>query len=332
MLYRVLQFRYRQPPRADPLDSLKNSKLAVPILLAITWGAGIGGFGTPLGGAANLVAINYLEGMSGHEFMYIDWVVRFLPFLVVILVLNLLFLFSLKLPVDRIEGSKDYFTEMYKTLGRMKASEWISLFLFLAATLLSFLRPLYAELLPGMKPAYVFLTLSLLTFLIEDDAGKPLMTWDKAEKAVMWGMLFLFAGGLALGKLVTGTNAAAKIAQMIAEGNLAGGLGTIFIFVLFACGLSEISSNTAAAAIAVPVVASITTALGLDPIPYLLVVIVAFNCAYILPISIRAIPIGYGLEPNALLREGSKLAMLSVLAITEVGYLLMKFWPLFSSL
>ena len=162
--------------------------------------------------------------------------------------------------------------------------------------------------------------------------SKSLMTWDKAEKGIMWGMFFLFAGGLALGKLVTGTNAAAKIAQLIAEGNLTGSLGTIFIFVLIACGLAEISSNTAAAAIAVPVVASITTALHLDPIPYLLVVIVAFNCAYVLPISIRAVPIGYGLEPNALLREGSKIAMLSVLTITTVGYLLMQFWPLFSVL
>ena len=31
-------------------ENIKNSKLAVPILLAIVWGAGIGGFGSPLGG------------------------------------------------------------------------------------------------------------------------------------------------------------------------------------------------------------------------------------------------------------------------------------------
>lgn len=55
--------------------NIQGSKLAVPILLAIVWGAGIGGFGSPLGGAANLVAISYLEKLTGQEFMYIDWVV-----------------------------------------------------------------------------------------------------------------------------------------------------------------------------------------------------------------------------------------------------------------
>lgn len=313
-------------------DDIKSSKIAVPILLAIVWGAGIGGFGTPLGGAANLVAINYLEGISGREFMYIDWVVRFLPFLLVIMALNLAFLCALKLPVEHIKGTKSYFTQMYKELGALKQSEKISLGLFLAATSLAFARPLYAELLPGMKPAYVFFTLSLLTFVLPDENGKALMEWEQAERSIMWGMLFLFAGGLALGKLVTETGATTTIAKLISEGNLTGGLGTIFVFTLFACGLSEISSNTAAAAITVPVVVSITTQLGLDPVPYLLISIVAFNCAYILPVSIRAIPVGYGLESNALLFKGSGLAVLSSVAITLVGYALMKFWPLFSKL
>ena len=54
-------------------ENIKNSKLAVPILLAIVWGAGIGGFGSPLGGAANLVAISYLEKLTGQEFMSVSY-------------------------------------------------------------------------------------------------------------------------------------------------------------------------------------------------------------------------------------------------------------------
>ena len=311
--------------------NIKASKTAVPILLAIVWGAGIGGFGTPLGGAANLVAISYLENISGEEFMYVDWVIRFLPFLLIISALNIFFLCSIKLPSSHIEGTESYFKKAYDDLGTIKRSELISLLLFAAATILSFARPAFADMLPGMKPAYIFLTLSLLTFVITDD-GIPLMTWEQAESGVMWGMLFLFAGGLALGQLVTGTGAAAKIAQIIAEGNLTGGFGTIMIFTLFACGLSEISSNTAAAAISVPVVHSITMALGLNPIPYLFVTIVAFNSAYILPVSIRAIPVGYGLKPSALFHNGFKLALFSILTISIAGYFFIEYWPLFSAL
>ena len=153
-------------------ENIKNSKLAVPILLAIVWGAGIGGFGSPLGGAANLVAISYLEKLTGQEFMYIDWVVRFLPLLVLVLLLNLFFLFHLPVPVKRLAGTSEYFKEMYAQLGTIRLGEKISLVLFVAATLLAFIRPLYAGWLPALKPAYVFLIIGLTAFTFEDEDGK----------------------------------------------------------------------------------------------------------------------------------------------------------------
>lgn len=298
-------------------ENIKNSKLAVPILLAIVWGAGIGGFGSPLGGAANLVAISYLEKLTGQEFMYIDWVVRFLPLLVLVLLLNLFFLFHLPVPVKRLAGTSEYFKEMYAQLGTIRLGEKISLVLFVAATLLAFIRPLYAG--------------WLLAFTFEDEDGKALLTWEFAEKGVMWGMLFLFAGGLALGSLVTETGAALKMAEAITLLPLTGGLETVFAFTLFSTVLTEISSNTAAAAIAVPVVQSIAQALGLNPIPYLFVAIVAFNSAYVLPVSIRAIPVSYGLDPAELFKNGLLLSLCSVLLITVVGYLFIRYWPLFST-
>lgn len=40
---------------------ISTSQTAIPILLAIGWGSGIGGFGSPIGSSANLVAVSYLE-------------------------------------------------------------------------------------------------------------------------------------------------------------------------------------------------------------------------------------------------------------------------------
>ena len=137
--------------------------------------------------------------------------------------------------------------------------------------------------------------------------------------------------GLALGSLVTETGAALKMAEAITLLPLTGGLETVFAFTLFSTVLTEISSNTAAAAIAVPVVQSIAQALGLNPIPYLFVAIVAFNSAYVLPVSIRAIPVSYGLDPAELFKNGLLLSLCSVLLITVVGYLFIRYWPLFST-
>ena len=264
--------------------------------------------------------------------MYIDWLSRFLPFLFLIMLLNLFFLERIPVPSQQLGETKQYFSKLYAELGKMKEGEKISLFLFLAAMLLSFSRPLFADSLPALKPAYIFLICGFLTFLFEDENGKSLLSWEQAEHGVMWGMYFLFAGGLALGKMVTDTGAAAKMAELITILPLSGGLETIFVFNIFSCLLTEISSNTAAAAIAVPVVQNIAQALALNPVPYIMISIVAFNTAYILPVSIRAIPVSYGLDPTYLFRYGLVLSVSSVLVITIVGYIFMTFFPMFSNL
>lgn len=128
------------------------------------------------------------------------------------------------------------------------------------------------------------------------------------------------------------TGAALRFAEIMSEKNLSGGLILMFYFVIFASGLSEISSNTAAAAITIPVIMSITLGLELNVIPYLLISIVAFNSAYILPVSIRAIPVGYGFDPCQLFRHGSRLAIFSIVTISVIGYIFMNTWSIFSTL
>ena len=311
---------------------IKTSKIAVPILLAIVWGSGIGGFGSPLGGSANLVAISYLENICGHEFMYIDWVSRFLPFLILTMLLNLAILVAIKLPVKKLANTKDYFNDMYKQLGPMSKGEKIGLGLFIISTVLAFARPLFAESLPALRPAYIFFICGLLTFVLEDEEGKVLLTWKQAEKELMWGMFFLFAGGLALGKMVTGTGAATNLAEVITILPLSGGIETIFAFTMFSTILTEVSSNTAAASIAIPIIQSISEALGLNVIPYILVTIVAVTCAYILPVSTRGIPCGYGLEPSELFKHGVLLSVLNILLTTVLGYIFINYWSAFGQI
>ena len=113
---------------------------------------------------------------------------------------------------------------------------------------------------------------------------------------------------------------------------LSGGMETMFSLTLFATFLTEISSNTAAASISIPVVQSIAQQLGLNPIPYILTSIVAVNCAFILPVSTRAVGVTYGLNPDDLMHNGVKLSVLCMLLVSTLGYLCMNFWELFNHL
>lgn len=309
-----------------------KSAVAKPILLGIVWGAGFGGFGSPIGGAANLVAIDYLEKLTGQEFMYVDWVTRFLPMLFIIMLLILAVLLMMPVPITHLEGGKEYFQAEYAKFGTMRRGETIGLTLFALATMLAFVRPLYVDYLPGMKPAYVFFFFGMLTFVLRDENNEPMLVWKEAEKGIMWGMIFLFAGGLALGTLITKTGAAGKIAQVITMLPLQGGWETMLSLTLFATFLSEISSNTAAISIAIPVVDGITKTMGLNPIPYILTTIIAVNCAFVLPVSTRAIAVTYGLDPDALLQNGIKLSVACMVLVTFLGFMAMQFWGMYNAL
>jgi sodium-dependent dicarboxylate transporter 2/3/5 len=146
----------------------------------------------------------------------------------------------------------------------------------------------------------------------------------------MWGMMFLFASGMALGRMLIETGAVKQLTALIASSGPSGGLGTVALFAAFGCFLTELSSNTAAASIALPVVISITQAIALNPVPYMLLTVVAVNCAYVLPVSTRAIPVSYGLDAGLQIRKGLRLTILNVLLVTALGWFCINYVPFFS--
>lgn len=311
---------------------ITESELAVPILLAISWGSGIGGLGSPIGSPANLVAIQYMEQLTGHEFMYIQWIGRFVPILFVLFLVNLFFLWHLDMPVKSFRGTREEFQKMYDELGPMRTGEMWCFWIFVLAIVLAFIRPLYAATLPGLKPSYVFLILGMLLFVLRDEENREILTWNFAEKNAMWGIMIMASSGLALGTMIIETGAVAKMAQLLGSLQLSGGFATLFIFCAFACFMSEMSSNTGAASICIPIVISICGALCLNPVPYVLAVTAACSSAYVLPVTTRAIPVGFGLDAGLQMRYGFRLTLLSMVVNAVLCWALMEFLPLFSHL
>ncbi|BDF05715.1 SLC13 family permease [[Clostridium] hylemonae] len=313
-------------------DDIPTCAPAVPILLAIGWGVSLGGAGTPLGGAMNLVAISYLEELTGHEFMYIDWVIRIAPYLIIASLVLLGSMLLMPMKVKKLDGTREYFNNSYRELGPMKRDEKICSILFLVAMLAAFTRPLYADILPALAPAYVYLTLGCLCFFIVAADKGFLLTWDTAQNGMMWGMMILFAGGMALGKLINDSGATARIADIVSGLALDGGLLTIVILVVFTRIISEVTNGTTAAAVSIPIVFGFTSELGLNPIPYWFITTLAYNAEFLLPLSVRAIPVAYGLDANKMLKAGTPMTIISMVVVIIFGYLAMQFWPAFGEL
>ena len=311
---------------------IANSKMGSKLLLYIAYGAGVGGMATPLGGAMNLVTVDYIQQLTGTEYMYVDWVVRFLPLTVLVLAITTVFMLWGVKNEASLGGTKEFFAQEYAKLPKMKREEAVCLVLFGIATALAFTRQLYAAYLPGLKPAYVFIIAGILTFLVtRHEDNSRLMLWKSVEGKIVWELIYIFAGGLAAGTLINGSGAAAAIGTAVSHMGLTGGLMTIFVIITLTLLMSDITSNTATAAVAMPIVISIVTGIGENPIPYIYAASVGVNLSYMLPTSIRAIPVGYGLQPRYMLKEGWKISIAIIVLLSLACWALMTYWPAFST-
>lgn len=297
-----------------------DTKSSFLLLMSVAWGAGIGGFGTPMGGAMNLVAISNIETYTGSEFFYGEWVLNVLPYLIILTAVTMVYLLLMKKDLKAFSGSRVFYSGQLNILGKISRAEVISFILLILAVILAFARPFYEKLLPGLQPPFAFLLIALASFFIRDGRGKRIMDWQYAVKNISWSLIILFAGGLAIGGLIIDTGAAAVLAGM-----MSGGEGIFIIIILIvAIGmfLANTSSNTAACAVLIPIVIAVASGAGRNPLPYVFLTAAACNSAFALPTSIRAVPVGYGLDTGFMFKKGIGAIFVSFVVLSVTGYII----------
>ncbi len=316
------------------IEDLWESNLGTALVIAVAWGTSAGGATTPLGGAPNLLTVEFIqETVTGREFLFVTWVTRFLPLSLAVMIVTFLFVrFAFKPEITEVEGTREYFVGELKALGPMSVQEKWGFFLFSVAALLAFTRPLYAAAFPAFSPAYAFLSFALLCFLIRP-RGENLMTWEYAQGKMMWGLFYLFAGGTALGRILSETGTAAYVANVLLPYASGGGFLAVVVFSVLTLLMTQITSNTAAVAVTVPITISTFQSLGLNPLPFVYIVTTIGNCGFMLPTSAGgpAVAAGYGINLKTMLIKGFWACLLVLTVVVVLGYLLSVYWPAFGT-
>ena len=312
------------------IEDIGKSVFGSALLIAVAWGTSVGGSGTPLGGAPNLLTVQFLQQqVIDHEFLFTTWLARVLPLTVISAVVAFVYMrFAFKPEMTHLEGTHEYFRQQLKELGPMSVPEKWALGLFATATLLAFTRQLYASLVPGLTPAFVMLGFGVLAFALRH-RGTPLLTWEYTEPRMVWGLIYLFAGGTALGEILSRTGTANFLADHLLVLANGGGALTVVVFVFATVVLTQITNNTAAVAIAVPIVIGTFQSLGDNPIPMIYLVTAAGNYGLVMPSSSGgpAIAAGYGVNLKLMAGAGLKLTLLIFVTLAVSGYLLATLWP-----
>jgi sodium-dependent dicarboxylate transporter 2/3/5 len=149
-------------------------------------------------------------------------------------------------------------------------------------------RPALAGLFPdlALSDAGIAVAGAMALFVLPSGDGKNsrLLDWETAA-GLRWDVLILFGGGLALAAAIDDTGLAAWIG---ARAEALAGFPVIAILAILAAiivYLGELASNTAMAAIFLPVAGAMALAMGADPLAFALPVAMAASIGFMLPVA-----------------------------------------------
>ncbi|RYF17409.1 MAG: SLC13/DASS family transporter [Comamonadaceae bacterium] len=150
------------------------------------------------------------------------------------------------------------------------------------------------------------------------------LRWREIEHEVPWGVLLLFGGGLALGEVMLASGASAFLVERLLA--LLGNAPPLLVLlgvVAFIVALSELMSNTASAALALPLFMPLAPSLGLAPEAMAMAIALAASTGFMLPVATppNAMVFGTGRVSQAVMvRAGWKLDLLCIAGITAAAY------------
>lgn len=315
-------------PQGD-VDPAKRS-FATALMLAVAYGAIIGGLSTLIGTPPNALLAGFMRTTYDIDIGFGQWMLVGVPISAVMLFACWLLLtrWLFKLRRDEVPGARAAVRDQLREMGPPSVAEKRVAVVFAITALLWITRPLLSSALPMLQlsDTTIAVAAAVSLFFIPNgrEPGGFLLSWKQAE-SVPWGVLLLFGGGLSLAGAVADTGLAAWIGTELE------GLGGLPPFVLVVAVtvvlifLTELTSNTATAATFLPVVAALAVSLDQPPLALAIPAVLAASCAFMLPVATppNAIVFASGhITIPQMVRAGFWLNVIGIVVIVAAVYLL----------
>jgi sodium-dependent dicarboxylate transporter 2/3/5 len=307
-----------------PAVTRRPGPFPVSLLLTVAYAASIGGMMTPVGSPPNLITLGLLEEVGRVRIGFFTWILLVAP---IALVYGVVLCFVLPRFV-RGSGAAPFLGtfDARRPAGTPWTRGQINCAIAFGVAVTLWVVPglvvlgadptsRAAQLAERMDEGVVAIVAAGLLFVLPTDWRQRTFTLDwPAASRIDWGTILLFGGGLSLGQLMFSTGLAAHVGEGIVRFSGAESLWTFTaVATLVALALSEITSNTAATSMLVPVVLSIAAAADLNPVPPAIGTCLGASLAFMFPISTppNALVYGTGLVPiTSMMRYGFAMDMI----------------------
>ncbi|WP_298807633.1 DASS family sodium-coupled anion symporter [uncultured Psychrobacter sp.] len=285
------------------VDSKEDRGTFVFVLLGIAYSASLGGLGTIVGSPPNAIAAKALD------IAFVDWMKFGIPMMLILLpvLLGAMYLY-LKPNLNRtMQLEQDEIIPWTKT--RLLT---ITVFIVTAASWM-----LSKQIGAAFGIEDTDAVVALLAAVAVVSLG--LVSWKQVSDNTDWGVLMLFGGGIALSNILKVSGASLVLGETVANGLQTAPLLVVMLaisaFIIF---LTEFASNTASAALLVPVFVAIAEHMGIPSEVLVLIIGIGASCAFMLPVATppNAIVFGTGLiKQTEMIRTGVILNIISTIIV-----------------
>lgn len=318
----------------------ESSNFSKSVLLGIAYSCSIGGIATLIGTPPNLalVRIHKITFPDAPQISFGDWMLLSFPITILLLILTAIllskFMFRSK---NKIEVSKDFIKQEYKALGKFSYSEKVITIIFALTSLLWIFRTdlnLGFAQISGWATLFdtpdfiddgtIAITMAFLLFLFpsKDEKQKTILSANVFEQ-IPWSIILLFGGGFALATAFSSSGLSHFI------GNNLKVLANIptFILLLIVCTiinfLTELTSNTATTQMILPILASVSVAIGINPLLLMIAATLSASMAFMMPVGTPPNTIVFAskrLRISDMAKTGFALNLISVIVIALTVY------------
>lgn len=289
------------------LDAGRERNTFVFILLGIAYSASIGGLGTLVGSPPNAIAAKALD------YDFADWMKVGLPLMLLILPAMLVSLYLVLRP--KLNHRVEFVTEQIPWTGTRIAT----MVLFVCTAIAWIFSKKLTEIFGISQPDTWIALLAACLVVILGTAN-----WKQISENTDWGVLFLFGGGLTLSAILKDSGSSLVLGQTLANAfGDASPLVVVFVVATFIIFLTEFTSNTASAALLVPVFAAIADQMGMPKEVLVIVIGLGASCAFMLPVATppNAIVFGTGhIQQKQMMKVGFVLNILCVVVVSLFVY------------
>lgn len=301
------------------------------LMLGIAYGASIGGVATIIGTPPNVFLAGTMSADHGIDVSFLSWLGFGVPFVLLFLPLTWLWLtrFAFPLEMASLPGGATRIRAELDELGPMTKPERRLAVIFAVTAVAWTFRPVWTAWIPtgdNVTDSTIAILATVGLFLTPAGDGERLLDWKWASR-LPWDVLLLFGGGFSLAAGFERSGLSAWVGEQLQFFSALPLPMFIVLIVALIVVLTEFASNTASAAMSIPILAATANSMGVSPLVLAIPATVAASCAFMLPAATppNAIVFGTGYFTVAQLAKAGLgvnligIVLISVLALLLVG-------------